>query len=112
MKYSCRKCSSENVYVKQANKLTGMYCADCGAWIQWLTYRETLRTYDYMKKKGLLPEGKAYKRVGRFRTSTIVKCSNCSCQLFHSDSLKPLGQFDLIDAKFCPQCGFEFITYK
>lgn len=108
MKYSCKKCKSENIHVRQANKRTGMYCTDCGAWIQWLTYRETLRTYDHMEKKNLIPKDKAYKRSGRFKASTIVKCSNCGCQLFHSDSPKPLGQFDLIDAKYCPLCGREF----
>ena len=109
MTYVCARCGSENICIKQANKRTGMYCSDCGAWIQWLSYREMLRTYNHMKESGLLPDGRAYKRVSQFKTGRIVKCSNCGCQLFHSESPKPLGQFDLIDAKFCPQCGWEFL---
>ena len=109
MKHSCNKCKSKNIYVKQANTRTGLYCADCGAWIQWLTYRETMRAYEYMKNNDMLPDDVAYKRCGRFGNSTIVKCSNCGCQLFHSTAPKPIGQFDLIDADFCPSCGRKFV---
>lgn len=107
--YACKKCNSENIEVRQANKRTGLYCRDCGAWIQWLTYRETLRMYDHMNKKGLLPSDRAFKRVGRFGIHTIVKCSNCKCQLYNSGAPNPIGQFNLIDALFCPKCGLKFI---
>ena len=109
MQYACKKCGSEKIEVKQANKRTGSYCMDCGAWIEWLTSRETLRMYKHLEEKKLLPPDKAYKRIGRLGKFAVGKCSNCGCQLFNSGVAKPLGQFDLMDALFCPKCGREFI---
>ena len=108
-KYKCRKCNSLNVCVKQSGKRVGLYCSDCGAWLEWLTYDGMQRAYKHLKDSGLLPEGVAFKQIGRFHGGTIVRCSECRCQLSHSQAPIPTGQFNLIDAKFCPQCGKEFV---
>lgn len=108
MLYSCRKCNSENIQIRQAHKRTGLYCKDCGAWIQWVTYREAQRMHDHLKKKGFA-DNKAFKRVCRSGTHTIIRCSECDTQLYHTNAPAPVGQFDLIDAVFCPKCGKEFV---
>lgn len=108
-KYKCGKCGSLNVCVKLSGKRAGLYCADCGAWIEWLSYSNTKHAYKYLRDSGLIPENAAIKQVGKFQGSMIVYCSECKCQLSHSSAPRPTGQFDLIDAKFCPKCGKEFV---
>ena len=62
-----------------------------------------------MREIGILPADAAYKRIGRTGKDTFIRCSECNCQLYHSAAPKPVGQFDLIDAKFCPKCGKKFV---
>lgn len=33
---TCRSCSSSSVKMVQCGTHTGLYCADCGAWIKWV----------------------------------------------------------------------------
>lgn len=51
---------------------------------------------------------RAKKRMARYAGNTIIKCSECGCLLYRSNAQKPEGQFDLINAVFCPLCGREF----
>jgi hypothetical protein len=46
-----------------------------------------------------------------FKRSGIVtmKCSKCDCLLYNSCQPKVKGQFDLVNAKFCPNCGRRLI---
>lgn len=34
--FNCKKCNSEDVYIKESGTQKGLYCGDCGKWIQWL----------------------------------------------------------------------------
>ena len=65
-------------------------------------YEEVCKKMSEEKKK------KVKKRIVRYSGNTIVKCSQCGCLLYRSNAPKPEGQFDLINAVFCPQCGREF----
>lgn len=107
-KYKCRKCNSTNVEVKIVGKRTGVYCLDCGAWIRWMSFKEMQKFYRVFK--GTKESGnKAYKVSRKMGSQTIVKCSNCKTQLYHSGAEPPKGQFNLINAVYCPKCGMEFI---
>lgn len=106
-KYICKKCESKNVVIKQAGKYTGAYCKDCGAWIKWLNKKELRELYKYIKNENE-GKGKAFRQfIKRKDNSTIIKCSNCNCQLHNSNAPEPLGQFNLLNAIYCPKCGCE-----
>lgn len=105
--YVCKKCNSENVEIRQSGKLTGAYCKDCNAWIQWLDQKDIKVLYKYIKEK-FGGNGKAFRSfIKRKNGTVIIKCSNCKCQFFNSDAPEPIGQFNLKNAKFCPKCGVE-----
>lgn len=104
----CKKCQSDKVIIKQAGKMTGAYCQDCGAWIKWLNDKELKQFYKKLREE-TNSNGKAFRAFTKIRGMTIIKCSNCKCQLFHSDAPEPVGQFNLLNAKYCPKCGAELI---
>lgn len=108
MDYRCAKCDTTDVFINQAGKQTGLYCSNCSAWIKWLTKEEIKEVSEYIKERH--GDKDAAMRVFKKRLgATIIRCSECGCQLYNSSTPKPQGQFDLIDAKYCPQCGKEFI---
>lgn len=104
----CKKCGCKEIVVKQANTQTGAYCAKCGAWIKWLRGSEINETYKTCFEN---PENR--QKVSRVfikkKGVTTIKCSSCRCQLYNSNAPEPIGQFNLLLAKFCPQCGAELI---
>lgn len=107
--YKCRKCSSNDVEVIVKGKKTGVFCSKCGAWIKWLTYEEIKVFYKNFKTIES-NAGKAFKMVSKQRNgTTIVKCSKCYTHLYNNKSYVPIGQFNLMDAKYCPKCGMEFM---
>lgn len=107
IEYVCRKCNSKNITIKQAGKQTGIYCKDCGAWIQWLTQKQIREVYKKIKEEND-GNGKVFRHfVRRDDGTTIVKCSGCNCQLYNSMAPEPIGQFNLLNAKYCPKCGAE-----
>lgn len=38
--FKCGKCSSTEVFISKSGNNTGLYCSDCGKWIQWLNKDE------------------------------------------------------------------------
>lgn len=104
----CKKCDSKNIVIRQANTMTGAYCNECGAWIKWMKGNELNEFY-----KEKLSETQNRNKVSRIffkqKGMTIIKCGECKTQLFHSNAPEPIGQFNLINAKYCPQCGVELI---
>lgn len=34
--FSCKKCGSVDLFIKENGVQTGLYCSDCGSWIKWL----------------------------------------------------------------------------
>lgn len=105
----CRKCDGDNLQVLQVGEHTGLYCRDCGAWVRWLkTGREVRDAYSrYISLDEV--RGKAIKKVFKSGRTTLIRCEKCNCLLYSSNVNKPVGQFDLIDASFCPKCGREFV---
>lgn len=104
MEYICPKCESNKVYVKPSGRRIGVYCASCNAWITWTTYKNAQKIYDDINDAELnddIAVRKIYKRNGH----TKLSCSKCGCLLFNSDFPKVLGQFNLLNAKYCPSCG-------
>lgn len=108
MDFECKKCGSERIGVKTLEGKAQIYCRDCGAFIQHVEYKNLSAVFKYMKRYGY-DEGKTFKRIVKRNGCYLVRCGNCSCQLYRTGSQAPDGQFDLLDAKFCPQCGAEFI---
>lgn len=108
MIFECKKCGQTDVFVKQVGKQTGLYCSNCSAWIKWLTKEEIKNVFKYIKEQSD-DENVSPRAFVKKNGITIIKCSECGCQLYNSNAPKPLGQFDLIEAKFCPQCGKKLI---
>lgn len=109
IKNVCEKCGSKNLKVKQSNTKTGLYCSDCGALVQWLKRKVDIReAYNILLNNNDV-RGKAIKKVVKYGRTTTIRCEKCNCLLFTSSVGVPYGQFDLIDAKFCPNCGVEFV---
>lgn len=104
----CPKCGGREMIVKQVNARTGAYCAECGAWVKWISGYEISDAYKTHFEK---PENRD--KVTRVFTKrngiTTIRCSVCKCQLYNSHAPEPIGQFNLLYAKFCPKCGCEFI---
>lgn len=48
MKYKCKKCGCENLFVKKSGKNTGLYCSECGAFQKWLG-KDELRVFEYVE---------------------------------------------------------------
>lgn len=55
-----------------------------------------------------IAEGESTRFVKRYGNVSTMMCRVCKCQLYRSDAKKPEGQFDLIEAKYCPMCGRKF----
>ena len=108
MKFKCSKCECTEVHIRQAGKHTGLYCSKCNAWIKWLSKPEVKEAYEYIKKS-YDDKKVSFRTFHKRNGATVIRCSECGCQLYHSNMPKPQGQFDLIDAKFCPLCGLELI---
>lgn len=104
----CKKCKSSNYEIRQAKTKTGAYCKDCGAWIKWVKNEERNSYYkEELSKPG--NENKVARSYFKKGGITRIKCGRCKCQLYNSNAPEPIGQFNLVDAKFCPQCGAELL---
>lgn len=104
----CKKCGRNNFEVRQANSKTGLYCKDCGAWNKWLSNKERNEYYKEEMAKSM-NRGKVARSFTKRGEISIIKCGSCGCQLYNSKAPNPIGQFNLLYAKFCPQCGIEFL---
>lgn len=108
LEYKCSKCGCEKVYAKPQGRRMGVYCSDCNSWICWTTYKKMTEIYKNIDEESLNDKvaiRKIFKRSG----VTRMTCSKCQCLLYNSNYPKVVGQFDLVDAKFCPKCGRELI---
>lgn len=106
--FKCQECGCENVYVKPSGRRMSVYCSDCNAWICFTTYKKMLEIYKAIEEENLndnVSLRKIYKRSG----ITWMNCSKCDCLLYSSLQSKILGQFDLVNASYCPKCGRKLI---
>lgn len=49
--FKCIKCNSEDVFIKASGAQTGLYCGDCGKWIQWLNRQDQLLAERFIERK-------------------------------------------------------------
>lgn len=104
MEYVCKNCGGTKVYALPKNNRMGVYCSKCNAWITWTTYegmKEILRNI----KEEDLNENVAMRKIKKYNRIITVKCGNCDCLLHDSSHPKSDGQFDLLNAVYCPNCG-------
>ena len=47
----CKKCGSISLHTEVKGNNTGLYCDDCGSWIQWLS-KDELRAFAYSQNCG------------------------------------------------------------
>lgn len=108
MEYKCVQCGNHTVYAKPNGRRMGIYCSKCNSWIAWTTYAKMCEIYKTIEEQPLNDDvaiRKIFKRSG----ITTMKCSKCDCLLYNSCKTRPQGQFDLVNAKFCPNCGRKLI---
>ena len=79
----CRKCGCEDLELRKSGKLTGLYCTQCGAWVEW---------------------------VGKQAAEKMVDGDE-PCDYCEQDYVIPkaydggITSWEIIDAAFCPVCG-------
>lgn len=106
---NCKHCNSTKYCAKPNGKRIGLYCADCDNWICWIKYPDLCKLYENKENK-LLNDNGAFKRISKSKNRvTTMRCSDCDCLLYDSSKPKVKYRFNLVNAKFCPKCGREFI---
>ena len=108
MKYKCKECGSEKVYAKPSGRRMAVYCSDCNSWICWTTYKKMIEIYKKLEEQDL-PDNVAIRRIYKRSGITRMNCSKYNCLLYSSCYNSPEGQYDLVNAKYCPECGRELI---
>ena len=106
--YKCPKCGCEKVYAKPQGRRMGVYCADCNTWIRFTTYKKMKDIYNNLDEENLNDEV-SVRRIKKLGNVTRMYCSKCQCLLYNSNYSKIEGQFDLVNANFCPRCGRKLI---
>lgn len=48
--YKCKKCGTEKFYIRDVEKLRGLYCHECGYFLKWSTKAEIY----YLISKGII----------------------------------------------------------
>ena len=108
MEFVCPNCGQTRVYVKPSGRRMSVHCADCNTWITWTTYRNAVKIYDNLQEENL-NDAVSVRKILKRKSNTKMTCSKCGCLLYNSDFPKVLGQYNLVNAKFCPECGRELI---
>ncbi len=108
LNYKCEKCDCEKVYTKPSGRRIGVYCSKCDGLICWTTYSKMCELYK-SKEKVELSDSVALKKIFKRNKITTMRCSKCDCLLYNSCYPNVQGQFNLVEAKFCPLCGRELI---
>lgn len=102
--FKCKKCGCDKVYAIPSGRRMGVYCAECNEWIAWTSYRKMREIYSAIDENSL-NDKVAIRKIFKKRGITTMRCSKCDCLLYDSSTPKIQGQFDLVNAKFCPRCG-------
>lgn len=104
--FKCPKCDSRNVIIKQVGARIGAYCKSCYAWITWVDSADIARI---RKRTKYDEKTQALRKFIRAKGKTIIKCGSCQTLLYNSSKPVPEGQFNLMDANYCPYCGKELL---
>jgi predicted RNA-binding Zn-ribbon protein involved in translation (DUF1610 family) len=108
MIYTCPKCGHDKVYAKPQGRRMGVYCAKCNSWVCWTTYKKALAIYQAIKVEDL-NDNITMRKFSRPGGVVTMSCAKCGALLHNAAFPKVLGQFDLVNAKYCPVCGREII---
>lgn len=113
---NCKNCKSNKYYAKPSGRKIGLYCANCNTWISWITYSDICKLYENKDNKPIDDNvqlddiNAAFKRISKSKKRvTTMQCSKCGCPLYDSSKPKVQYRFNLVNAKFCPKCGRQFI---
>lgn len=109
-RYTCPKCGSHDIRIgrTELNNKTSIYCDSCNTFISFVKNPAEKREIYKMLLEDSNDEY-ALKVISRYGNNTTIRCEICGCPLYSSTAPQPKGQFDLINANFCPICGAEFM---
>lgn len=103
--FTCRKCGSDEIIIRQVGEKRGVYCKDCMAWIAWVDTADIRK----LRSKTERAEDEAARVFKKFENGIKMSCGNCKTLLYNSAKKRPEGQFDLLEAKYCPYCGKRLV---
>lgn len=104
--FTCPECGCKEIIIRQAgSERTGVYCRDCFKWLAWVNSADIRK----IRAQTQFTENQAPKTFRKMKGRMIMRCGNCKTLLYDSSKPKPEGQFNLIDAKYCPYCGKELV---
>ena len=49
--YSCPKCGSIDLFIEERGSARGLYCGDCGRWLEWITKDEERLVNRFLESK-------------------------------------------------------------
>ena len=107
--FTCPKCGSTSFDLKQAGRYTEIVCRDCGTFIRYLRNGNDIkRAFEMLRKEGR--DMRAQKIIKKIGDVVTVRCDVCNTILY-SSALPPVprGQYDVLKANYCPNCGKEFV---
>ena len=105
--FYCPDCEVNMVpSIRQTGSKIGVYCGRCDKWIRWVNNGRDMREII-----NSLPDlGDKTYRWFRYRyKKPYVVCGDCNALLYDTNEPPAKRWFDLTRAKFCPNCGKEFI---
>ena len=108
MEYKCPNCGCERVYAIPKGARQGVYCADCNKWICWTTFRKMKEIHANLDSDDL-NDDVSLRKITKKNKITKMSCEKCGCLLYNSNYPKVEGQFDLVNAIYCPKCGRKLI---
>ncbi|MDU4051187.1 MAG: hypothetical protein E7H33_09745 [Clostridium perfringens] len=89
--FSCNKCGSVDVFIKENGNQKGLYCSDCCTWLKWVSKRELPIVEEYINRN------KVENEIEEDMTQKIVNSID--------DSLKDALEYNL--RKFAIEKGFR-----
>lgn len=107
-RYICKKCGSERLTLYRDGQLIGLRCLQCDSWVMWTSRGKIKEDYKYIKQ---FPENDNIQMVNftaKFGHK-VAKCGNCRCTLYEVGAPRPIYQFNLVEALYCPKCGKQLI---
>ena len=106
--FVCSKCGSDSIYAVPDGVQIKVYCAKCQSFIGFTSYKKMKAIYKHLDEKDL-SDSLSLRKIKKFSGVTKMTCSKCNCLLYNSLFPVVQGQFDLVNAKYCPNCGRELI---
>lgn len=108
IEYICKNCGGNKVFVRPSGRRMAVYCANCETYICPTTYTVAQSIYKEMNPEDL-SDSLSMRKFRKCAGATVMECSRCGCLLYNSAFKKIEGQFDLVNARFCPDCGRKLV---